>query len=264
MKRSRLSLLLLAVGALGALYALALLPGRATDLGLWFLLVLSLPPLAYGLWPGPLGAFFSRGWGKALKVLLLCGYSLWAVSFAAVCAMIAGYAADPPDPGADAVLVLGGGLWDGKPAPALQRRLDAALSYALDNPAAWVVVSGGQGPDEPRTEASAMAEYLVEHGLDAQRLLLEEASYSTYENFAYSQSILDQKLGKTYRVVFVTSDFHIMRSAQLAESLGLSAQGLAAGSDPLFIPMYYIREYLVLIKYWLFGADSLPGLSRLF
>lgn len=101
-----------------------------------------------------------------------------------------------------------------------QRRLDAALSYALDNPAAWVVVSGGQGPDEPRTEASAMAEYLVEHGLDAQRLLLEEASCSTYENFVYSKTILDQKLGKPYRIVFVTSDFHIMRSAQLAESPG--------------------------------------------
>ena len=55
-----------------------------------------------------------------------------------------------------------------------------------------------------------------------------------------------------------------MRSAQLAESLGLSAQGLAAPSDPLFIPMYYIREYMVLIKYWLFGTGSLPGLSRLF
>ncbi len=264
MRRPFLSYLLLALGALGALYALALLPGHVTDLGLWFLLALSLPPHLYGLWPHPVGSFLSKGWGKALKVLLICGYSLWAVSFAIVSAMIASYAAEYPSPGADALLVLGGGLWDGKPAPALQRRLDAALSYALDNPDALVVVSGGQGPDESRTEASAMAEYLTEHGLDPQRLLLEEHSFSTYENFANSKTILDEKLGDAYRVVFVTSDFHIMRSAQLAESLGLSAQGLAAPSDPLYMPMYYIREYMVLIKYWIFGADSLPGLSRLF
>ncbi len=264
MKRFRLSHGMLAVGALGALYALVLLPLRLTDLGLWFLLALSLPPLLYGLWPGPIGSFMARGWGKALKILLLCGYGLWAVSFTIIAIMIACYAADPPDPGADALVVLGGGLWDGKPAPALQRRLDTALAYAQENPDTWVVVSGGQGPDEPRTEASAMAEYLVEKGLSSDRLLLEESSFSTYENFAYTKALLDKELGGTYRIVFVTSDFHIMRSAQLARSLGLSAQGLAASSDPFYIPMYYIREYLVLIKYWLFGADSFPGLSRLF
>jgi uncharacterized SAM-binding protein YcdF (DUF218 family) len=253
-----------AAGGLLALYALVFLARRPLDLGLWLILLLALPPLIWGLWPRQMADFYQTAFGRAVKVMLWIGYGLFGVSFAIVASIIAGFAADPPDPGADAVLVLGAGLWGSEPSPTLTRRLDTALVYARANPQALIVVSGGQGPDEERTEASAMAEYLEDHGIDPGRILQEGASYSTYDNFALSKALLDQRLSPGYRVVFVTSDFHIYRASRLARAEGMSAQGLASASVPWYLPMYYVREYLVILKYWIFGSSSLPWLSRIF
>ena len=57
------------------------------------------------------------------------------------------------------------------PSILLQDRLDEALGYLEDHPDMTVVVSGGQGPDEPSTEAQAMADYLIEHGISEDTIL---------------------------------------------------------------------------------------------
>ena len=264
MRRQALEIAALAVGSMLALYAVIFLLRRPLDLGLWLILLLALPLLIWGIWPRQTEIFYQSAFGHVVKVVLYIGYGLFTVSFAVTSCLIASFAADPPDPGADAVLILGAGLWGADPSLTLTRRLDTALTYAKANPAALIVVSGGQGPDEDRTEASAMAEYLEGRGIDGQRILQEDQSYSTYDNFALSKAILDERLPAGYRVVFVTSDFHIYRSSQLARAEGLNAQGLASLSLPWYIPMYYAREYLVILKYWIFGASSLPWLSRIF
>lgn len=264
MKRSPFPVLLTAAGGLLCLYSLIMLPGRWTDLGVWLLLFLSLPPLLVGIFYKRALRFFSKGFGKAVVWILAAGYTLFFVTFAVFVGSVVRYSADTPDPEADAVIVLGAGLWGGEPSPALQHRLTAGLAYAEENPDTLVVVSGGQGPDEPRSEAAVMAEWLTARGIDPERLVLEDRSYSTYENFAYTKALLDQRFDAGYRVVFVTNKFHLPRSMGLARDAGLDAQGIGIGDNPVFIPIYYTREYLVQVKYTLFGADSMPWLSKLF
>jgi uncharacterized SAM-binding protein YcdF (DUF218 family) len=264
MKRPLLSKLALILSISSALYALVLLPTRWTDLGLWLILFASLPPMIYGLWPLMVRAFTAEGWGRIVKIILWIGYGLLGVSFVVIASFIYSYSVTPPDKGADAIIVLGAGLKDGKPSAALCNRLDAAAGYATGNPDCLVLVAGGQSPEEPCTEASAMAEYLLSRGISSERILREEKSVSTYENFLFGKAILDAKLGRNYRVVFVTTDFHVMRASFLAKSLGFNAQGLSVRSEALFIPMYYVREYMVIMKYLIFGVDSLPYLSRIF
>ena len=46
-----------------------------------------------------------------------------------------------------------------------------------------VVLTGGQGYGEEITEAACMYAYLTEHGVDPQRLILEEHAGNTSENF---------------------------------------------------------------------------------
>ena len=55
------------------------------------------------------------------------------------------------------------------PSILLQDRLDTALAYLQDHPDMTVVVSGGQGPDEPTSEAQAMADYLTRVGCNVGR-----------------------------------------------------------------------------------------------
>lgn len=68
------------------------------------------------------------------------------------------------------------------PSMLLQDRLNKALDYWKEHPDITIVVSGGQGPDEPVTEARAMADYLIQAGVPEDSLMLEEQSHNTSQN----------------------------------------------------------------------------------
>lgn len=165
--------------------------------------------------------------------------------------VIIGYGSKEPQPNADYVLVLGAQVKGRNLTYALQARLDTAYEYAVDNPQALVIVSGGQGTGEDVTEAYAMAEYLKSKGLDEKRLILEDESTSTYENIEYSKMLMDSMDAS---VVLVTNHFHVYRGVGVAKKQGLTnVEGLGAPTKWYTIPNQYVREAFAVIKYKLFG-----------
>ena len=91
------------------------------------------------------------------------------------------------------MIVLGAGLRKDKPSMLLRYRLDKAYEYAVEHPDLLIVTSGGQGRDEWVPEGQAMRDYLIEKGLPADRVLAENKSTSTEENFAFSLDILKER-----------------------------------------------------------------------
>lgn len=168
------------------------------------------------------------------------------VAVGGLCALVATAAVMVPPPGLDCLVVLGAGLRpDGAPSEALAYRLDAALEYLEDNPQTRCVVSGGQGSGEVRAEADAMADYLTGRGLDEGRLTLEDRSEDTAENVRNSVVLLAP--GET--VGIVTNDFHLYRALRIAARNGLpDAAGLAAPSNPLYLPQSVLRECAAIVK----------------
>ncbi|MEG1579584.1 MAG: YdcF family protein, partial [Oscillospiraceae bacterium] len=77
------------------------------------------------------------------------------------------------------MVILGAQVKTSGPSVLLKDRLDTALTYLNANPTLTVVVSGGQGDNEPATEASVMRDYLVEHGYPTEQILLEDSSRNT-------------------------------------------------------------------------------------
>jgi uncharacterized SAM-binding protein YcdF (DUF218 family) len=151
--------------------------------------------------------------------------------------------------GADFVVVLGSGLRpDGGVPPLLASRLDRAREVwaALDRRAGGfkplLIVSGGQGEDEPVTEASAMATYLIARRVPAGRLLIEDRSRSTEENLLFSKAIMDEARPGA-RATIVTSDFHAFRSALLARRLGIRGQVTGARVAGYYRPSAVLREF---------------------
>jgi uncharacterized SAM-binding protein YcdF (DUF218 family) len=151
--------------------------------------------------------------------------------------------------GADFVIVLGAGLRpDGGVPPLLASRLDrghevwAALDQRDPPFPPMLIVSGGKGSDERRSEASAMASYLVDRGFPAGRLLLEDQSRSTEENLVLSKAIMDEVRPDAHATV-VTSDFHAFRAALLARRLGLRAQVTGARVAAYYRPSAALREF---------------------
>lgn len=134
---------------------------------------------------------------------------------------------------------------DGEPSILLRDRLDRALDYLEDHPDLMVVVSGGQGDNEPVTEARCMADYLMERGVEEDQLLLEERSHNTDQNLRYSRELLEAEgCDLSQGVVVVSNGFHLTRARMLAERAGYdSVSTLAAPSSHLPSRLHmYVRE----------------------
>ena len=153
------------------------------------------------------------------------------------------------------MIILGCQVRQNGPSVLLQDRLDEALGYLEDHPDMTVVVSGGQGDDEPTTEAQAMAEYLMEHGVEEENILLEGESHNTTQNFQYSKALLAQEdIDDSDGVLVVSNGFHLTRARMLAERAGFdNVSTLAAPESHLPSRLYmYIREPLALVKSFVF------------
>ena len=157
---------------------------------------------------------------------------------------------------ADAVVVLGAGVNGTVPSLTLRTRLDATLDYLEEHPEMPVVLSGGQGPGEDITEARCMYEYLTQRGISPERILLEENSTSTAENFAFSKAVLEEAGVdvETELVAFVTNDFHMYRAGYLAVQEGYAlAFGVPAQLPWRYLEVnYYVREAFALVKTLIF------------
>ena len=156
-----------------------------------------------------------------------------------------------PPAGLDYLLVLGAQVRpDGNPSVVLRNRLEAALAYLAENPTTHTIVCGGKGSNEPISEAACMAHWLEERGIAPDRIAREDRSTTTAENVRNSAGLVEP--GAT--VAIVTNDFHLYRALRIAERNGLAgAHGLAAPSNPLYLPQAALRECAAIVK------DALVG-----
>lgn len=153
----------------------------------------------------------------------------------------------------DAVVVLGTALKGEEVTPSLRSRLDVAVEYSSANPDAVIVVAGGQGPGESITEALAMERYLLSHGVAGDRIIREDRSTSTYENFVLAKSLLDARFDTDYTTAFITSDYHVYRAGEIAEGAGVGGTHAHADTPWYQIPVDYVRELMAVTKLVLTG-----------
>lgn len=153
--------------------------------------------------------------------------------------------------GLDYIIVLGAQLKESGPSYVLQQRLDAAYNYLSENENTIVIVSGGQGSNEPDTEAQGMYDYLVGRGIAPERIIKEEQSQNTYENISFSGQFFDRE---ETSVGIVTSNFHVFRALQLARAAGYKEVcGIAARSHAGVLPNNMLREFFGIMKDFLVG-----------
>lgn len=149
------------------------------------------------------------------------------------------------------IVVLGAQMKENGPSVALAKRLDRAYEYLQENPYTFCVLSGGKGANELVSEAEGMYAYLVEKGIGADRLILEDSSRNTVQNIKNSRELIPDGIEN---IGIVTSNFHVFRGVRLAKANGFSeAEGIAAPSGVYFLPNNMLREFFGVMKDWLFG-----------
>lgn len=108
------------------------------------------------------------------------------------------------------IVILGAGLFpDGGIRPVLEERLRTGLRLAQSYPTARVIVTGGV-PQNGRTEARAMGDWLRGAGIAPHRITEEGNSNSTVQNAQFTDRIFRER-GTTGAVVVTTGD-HVKRA----------------------------------------------------
>lgn len=180
-------------------------------------------------------------------------------------------------PNLDYVIVLGAKVNEDEISNSLRKRLDKAIEYSQANPETMLILSGGQGPDEPVAEARAMYDYLLYNGVPAGQMAMETISTSTVENIAYSKVMIDEiqrvkrerqaremmpiapgpyvvAEDKPLQIGVLTSNFHVFRARMIAEKWGIPGiYGIASESDMLLFPHLCVRECAAILKDRLMG-----------
>lgn len=138
---------------------------------------------------------------------------------------------------------------DGEASRIMRSRLRAAQTFMERNPNAMVILSGGQGDDEPTTEAQCMYDTLVEMGADPERLILEGESHTTRENLINSMAIIESRGGSEKPITLITSEFHQRRADFIADSLDIDSCPVSAHTDQWFYRVNYtLREVFAFVK----------------
>lgn len=200
----------------------------------------------------------------------------------------------------DYIIIHGAGLDGPRPTPLLAGRIDKALElWNKQHQHGKFVVSGGQGADEIVSEAQAMRDYLLEKGVSADAILMEDKSTTTWENLRYSLAIInaDRATGVDatssaavassgdvtttasdastsdasgtvasngdFTTAVVTSDFHVFRCAEYAHNLGIKADGIGSHTKGWYWPTAFIREFIAITKAHLWPYLVIGGLYTL-
>ena len=194
----------------------------------------------------------SKTWRIVLAALLVLGAAVFAVFEAPVISN----AKTDADPQSDYLIVLGAGVNGSAPSLSMVNRLEAALDYLEAYPDAVAIVSGGQGAGEDVTEASAMHDWLVAHGMPESRIVQEDQSTSTRENLENSFAIIRSRGGDPADgVAVVSSEYHLYRAKQMARALGAKPLGVAAETTlPTMRANYFIREAFAAAYMQVFGV----------
>lgn len=168
----------------------------------------------------------------------------------------------------DVGIILGSSMWGDSPSPSLRERLEYGLKQYNDGKFDHFIVTGGlDHPDLNFTEAEGMRQYLLDHGISDDSIVMENEATSTLENLQFSQLIMKQRGWDS--AVIITHTYHGMRALEIAEYLGYDHPELATTESKVLRMSYHkSREILAYSKWKLdelklrFGFKSLETVNN--
>ena len=113
---------------------------------------------------------------------------------------------------ADAAIVLGASVYDNSPSPVFCERINHAVDLYNDGYVETIIMTGGVGEGNIRSEADIAREYAEQQGIPAESIYIEEKSKITDENLMNAKKIMD---GHNLDTALIVSDPLHMKRAML-------------------------------------------------
>lgn len=146
------------------------------------------------------------------------------------------------------MIILGTDVKGDQPGSLLKPRLDTAIKYLQKSPNTKVIATGkGRGE---YTEAEVMEKYLINNGIDAERIYKEDKAQSTLENFIFSKEII-KKENLPEKVLTVTNNYHQLRASIYAKDTGIKPDVLSAPTTWYMIFPLSERERFIIATEWM-------------
>ena len=199
---------------------------------------------------------------KKLITGILCGAAgIVAVTAGAYMPFVISEARKNHNDKCDYLLILGGNVIGADiPSPQLFERMKAAAKYLIENENVIAVPCGGCFREgQKKSEAMIIADYLISQGVDEGRIILEDKSTTTYENFEFAAEIIkshSEKEPSELSVAFLSSDYHIHRASVIAKHSGFVNCGKVSCSTPGKAMKRFAREYIVAFEMFYKTAKS--------
>ena len=155
------------------------------------------------------------------------------------------------------VVVLGAKVRVTGPSASLWDRIYGAYDYLEEHPEVIAIVSGGQGDDEPITEAEAMREELIALGIGESRVWVEDKATSTWENLNFSLDLIEEKTGqRPEKLGVVSSEYHLFRASLFAKACGVDFVGVPARTSRVSqMVNHFMREVAGVWHYLILGGQ---------
>lgn len=126
----------------------------------------------------------------------------------------------------DYLFVLGGHIIGAEtPSEHLMKRIEKAAEYLNAHRSTVAITCGGCfRKGQKKSEALIIKEHLIKMGIDEERIILEDKSTTTIENFRFGKEIIESHSEKNLyelSVGFLSSDYHLLRAGIIAKINGL-------------------------------------------
>lgn len=195
---------------------------------------------------------FTRVVIRVFTIILCIGLTIFALTEAVIIHASFG----SPGEDVDYLLVLGAKVRVTGPSLSLQNRIDEAYDYLIAHPDTIAILSGGQGTDEPVTEAACMYDRLVTKGINPKRLWKEDKATSTWENLKFTLDLVEEKTGtRPAKLGVVSSEYHLFRASLFAREHGVEFVGIPAETTKISLKInYFLREVAGVWHYIILGG----------
>ena len=162
-----------------------------------------------------------------------------------------------PEEEVEYMVVLGAKVNADGPSVSLWDRIRGAYEYLEEHPDVIAVVSGGQGTDEPITEAECMYRELVSLGIDPKRIWREEEATSTWENLQFSLDLIESRTGtRPTKLGVLSSEYHLFRTSLFAKACNVEFVGIPARTSRTSQAInHFMREVAGVWHYLLLGGQ---------
>ena len=132
---------------------------------------------------------------------------------------------------AGAIVVFGAAEYNGTPSPVFKARLAHAFDLEQRGLAPLVITTGGSGGDPSFTEAGVGRDYLVQRGMNRDRILADTRSESSFASVRATARLLKQHGAPS--CIVVSDGFHLFRLKVMFAHEGISAYGSPDPGSPI-------------------------------